>query len=779
MIMDEELRELFAQESQEHLEALEGGILQLEKTPDDQETRESVMREAHSLKGAARMLDLTEIELLSHKIESVLREQLNAASEFDTTTSSMLLQAIDGLRDLCKSALKENAPEVDVKALIASFDNTDDQDVDIPATPADKTQASKSEQPRPESIGDQAEPKGTDDERPPSATPSTKNTGKGAVSSVAAEKAESVAIVEAEKYRIETLRVKPERLDFLMNQVGELSVIQKRIESRQRTLEEIDVVWERLVRDFRSLLRRISAEEKAQNSKSDLDLDFMTKSIERLDPIIGDFTAGSAGDSGRLGQISGRIDEGVRKMRLLPLSILFEQFRRMVRDISHALGKEVDFDIDGGDVLVDKRIIEEIKDPLMHLLRNALNHGIELPSERSEAGKAEKGRIAVRGIQTATDVLIEVEDDGKGLDLDKIANKAIKLGLYSESDIKEMSPEQLRMLIFRSGLSTQDFITDISGRGVGLDVVRANVEGLKGELQVLSETGQGTSVRMHLPQRFATTDVVLVSVRQSIFGIPVENVHSVMMIQPEAMYEMEGCATFDIEGQPVSMTFASDLLELPERGKALIDNRKIPCVVIQYEDSQFGFLVDDVIEQQEIVMKPPGALLRRVNKVEGVGILGTGEICTILSPRDLTQSFSGTRGPASRDLAEETSVVRLLLVEDSMITRAQEKRILEDAGYNVTVAVDGSDGWNKLQEGIFDAVVSDIVMPKMNGFELTEKIRSDRKYADLPVILVTSLSSNEDRKKGLEAGASAYITKGGFDRNLLTETVGRLTGMPA
>jgi len=537
--------------------------------------------------------------------------------------------------------------------------------------------------------------------------------------------------------------------------------------------------------------------ENARRSSPDV---AVAERLEQLGAALDRFRSGAYEDSARLEYVAGQLEDGIRAIRLLPLSTIFNQFPRLVHDLAQEQQKEIELIVEGGETSADKRILEEMKDPLMHMLRNAIDHGIETPQQREQAGKPRGGTIRLKAWQTATHVVIEIGDDGRGLDLDAIKLAALKRGAGHERELAAMSTTQIQSLIFVSGFSTSTFVTDVSGRGVGLDVVRNNVARLKGNIQTESAPGQGLTLRVQLPVTLATARVLIAAVNGRSYAIPVEYVQISRMAQPNEIFTLEGRASLMLDGQAVSVARLADLLELsnaePPNADFGMRNAeltagafnsafRIPHSALEYSaivfllvgEERFGLIVDELIDEQEVVLKAQSAMLKRVRNVSGATLLETGEVCMVLNPLDLLKSLRkkavniGAAPPAEAVAAAKKL---LLLAEDSITTRTQEKRILEGAGYEVVTAVDGMDAFNKLGTRAFDAVVSDVVMPNLDGLALTAKIRQDRRYTELPVILVTSLASEEDQRRGLEAGANAYITKPSFDQQVLLDCLKRL-----
>ncbi len=748
MIEDKELRQMFRAESEEHIQRLEQGFLHLEKNGDDETAKEEVWREAHSLKGAARMLGLAEIEMLSHRLEDTLRAATRGELRLDPRWLDDLYTGLDAIRSLVAEAVSGTLATVNVSQVMAALSPDKEKRKEAPSPlPAESAKGPPKA----------SEPTGEDGAQEPEAVLEPHGP-KGQRSET------GVAHVE---YHIETIRVQPRQLDELMTQAGELIVTKTGIDQRLHDVEDLMACWEEYGRGLavrRRLLAELSEEEQA----------FSSHFTSRLEQIHGAMYE----DSTRLEAVTARLDEGIRRIRMLPLSTLFNLFPRMGRDISRELGKDIELIIEGGETSADKRILEELKDPLMHLIRNSLHHGIESQEERRRLGKPRIGTIHLRGYQTAASVVVEVEDDGGGIDLEKIKRAALHRKFYGEEELVGMTAQQIQSLIFLSGLSTQEMVTDISGRGVGLDVVRANIEALKGRLELDSVWQQSTTLRMVLPLTIATSHVMLVQVAQWLCAIPSGFVVGSRRLTPDALFSVEGRQTALIDEEAISVEPLIDLLELPapKGEESAAHGPYLYCVVVQADDEQLGLLVDAVVDVQEVVVKPPGALLKRVRNVSGSTILGSGEVCMILNPADLIRAVRRTTmaTPPEESVMAQGRRQVVLLAEDSLVTRTQEKRILEGAGYQVVVAVDGVDAYDKLSSHQVDGVVSDILMPNMNGFELTKKIRQDSRYKDLPVILVTTLSSDEDKRQGLAVGANAYITKATFEQTVLLETLKRL-----
>jgi len=728
MIEDKELRDLFRMECEEHLQCLDDGLLNLEHKPDDQALLEAIFRAAHSLKGAARMLDLGEIQTQAHALEDRLGAIKNGGLTVDRRLIDDLYQKLSAVRRLVREEVGLTGKTGDLMSQ-DHVDSIETEPPNYPATNENVEIAAKKNFPPIKQLP------------PPSADQTT-------------------------SFHIGTLRVDPKRLDALLTHAGELAIANVHIARRMRELDElIDAAeeWQRALKTNDPSLQKESLTQPG---------------MSRMRTMLTKLRAGLYEDSRRLDFVSEQIGNGIRTIRLLPFSTLFKLFPRLVHDLSQTQLKEVELVLEGAEVTADKRVLEELKDPIMHLLRNAVHHGIEEPEQRLAAGKPRRGKILLRASRSGDHIAVEVRDDGRGLDIAEIKRIALKQGLYSEEQLALMTSTQIQALIMMSGFTTAPFITEISGRGVGLDVVRANVEKLKGRAQLHSLPGQGVAFRLELPLTLATMRVQIIHAQGRNYALPLDAIRFSRRIKSDDIFTMAGRQTLLVDGQPVSIVKLVDLLELPSQKNAPAEVGY--CTFLRVENETLGLIVDDLLDETEVMLKPQCRLLKRIRNVSSTTILANGDVCPVLNPSDLLQSLykqyrqSGDLITDPDKATTKPSKKTLLLAEDSITTRTQEKRILESAGYEVVTAVDGLDAFNKFLAHRFDGVVSDVDMPNMNGLALAEAIRRHKQYADIPIILVTSLSSEADQRRGLEAGADAYLVKSAFDQKTLLDCLSRL-----
>lgn len=820
MIEDQELATLFKAESEEHLQKLDEGLLHLEVNPKDVTILEEVFREAHSLKGAARMLGVTDVESIAHHFEDTLGAARRGSSDLTSDTIDRLYQGLDSIRQLVHSAVTDEPVQVDVAMVLARLTGEipveglpekgerASSETIPPADPASPLEDNGDANPRLSStvgltqasqvleLGGQGWQQPFPETDPIGGVSLAVNEGASEIERMPARQVPMEQSVSSAPLQIDTLRVEHQKLDELMTLAGELTVMAARNARRFADFEEILALWEECNKEAQSSRSLLRLAESMPDSGSVTSLlksyQRQQEWLERLGSLLHRFRSVSTEDVIRLEFVGNELEEAITRVRLLPLSMVFNLFPRMVRDLSRSQTKEVQILIEGGATTADKRIIQEMKDPLMHMIRNAIDHGIESPDERELQGKPRTATIWLRSYQTETNIIIEIRDDGRGLNVTAIRQTALKRGIVREEELNTMNSEQVQSLIFAPGFSTSALITDVSGRGVGLDVVRENVERLKGSIRIESVFGVGCRFQIRLPITLATTRVLLVEVNGRPYAIPVDFVRGTLRVSRKEVFLIEGRETIVFEKQPVSIARLGDLLELRDSDvsnpKSQTPNPKSPtqnsqsymalqaCLILNVGDEQLGLLVDGLLDEQEIVLKPLGGLLKRVRNVAGATILGTGEVCMVLNPQDLRRTVrrKGTPAAPVHEIEETTRRQAILLVDDSITTRTQMKRIMEGAGYEVVIAVDGLDGLNKLNSRPFDGIVSDIQMPNMDGFTFTERIRHDPRNQELPVIMVTSLASDEDKRRGVEVGANAYITKGTFDQKTLLDTLRRL-----
>ncbi len=467
------------------------------------------------------------------------------------------------------------------------------------------------------------------------------------------------------------------------------------------------------------------------------------------------------------------LSEAMKQALLMPMDALVGHFPRMVRDLARQQGKDAVCEIEGGEIAVDRRILEILNDPFMHVLRNALDHGIESPEERTRAGKPEHGMVRVRIERQGTGLVrIEISDDGRGVDVDELRDKAVGAGILDADRTATLSREELLGLVFLSDLSTAREVSTISGRGLGMAIVRSKVEQAGGHVGIASDKGKGTVLTIVVPVTLTSFAGVVVSAGGRRFVAPMDSMTRLVRADTASIRQSGGRKLFSHGGEVLPLATLAEILSIPERESPETDVRNV--LVVRGGDDVAAIVVDEVLEEQEVVLKDLGPQLKRVRHIAGVTTLGTGDLAPVLQMSDVVSAVvrPGVRlaRPAASAPAEKKTP-RILVVEDSITSRMLIKNVLEAAGYEVLTAVDGMEGFATLGSTPLDLVVSDVEMPRLDGFGLTEKIRADARLADMPVVLVTSLDSREHRERGLNAGANAYIVKSKFDQSNLLDVI--------
>jgi two-component system chemotaxis sensor kinase CheA len=783
---DEFLKRLLATfriEADEHLSAISSGLLELEKAPAGEsaaEIVERVFREAHSLKGAARAVNLKDIESVCQSLENVFAGLKNHRLTVSPALFDLLYQVIDTLGRLATA--DAGTPESRQSAIATLIRRFDDALKGPGVSPAPQQLAATAHAHAVELNSNGGVVAAALDSTALSAQPPVP-------ASAAPEKAGKPAGVQpppSAPQAAGTVRVSTVKLDALMRQVEEL--LTPRLASAQRAVElreAASVLAARLKERGRlqPALRLIERTGKAQRGSRELpklleyldsELLFLKALEERLTRLI----RSTEHDQRTLAGMSDNLLRDAKEMQLLPFASLLESFPRLVRDLARGQGKAVAFTIQGDEIEIDRRILEEMKDPLIHLLRNCLDHGIEPAATRGDQGKPPQGSITLAVAQKdGGKIEILVADDGAGIDAAKVRLSARKLGLVVADEAETLADASALALVFRSGVTTSPIITDISGRGLGLAIVREKVERLGGSVAIDSHPGSGTSFRITLPLTLANFRGVLVRTGEQLFVLPAAGIERVVRVAPADIRTVENRETLALGGQALSLVWLSDVLEQPYN-RASGNGLQAAVAVLRQDATRIAFRVEEVLGEQAVLVKTLGPQLGRVRNVAGACVLGTGQVVPVLNVADLLKSAVQRPARSSTDVAAEPAVASeqpsILVVEDSITSRSLLKNILESAGYHVATAVDGIDAYTALKSAAFDLVVSDVEMPRMDGFDLTAKVRADQQLKELPVVLVTALESREYRERGIDVGANAYIVKSSFDQSNLLEVVRRL-----
>jgi len=763
--IQKQLLSAFQIEAQERIEAMFSGLSDLEGAEPGEipETvLDTVYREAHSLKGAARSVNLLAIESLCQEMENIFAavkaDSLQMSRElFDTLHAAVrVIEQAAAPTENQDNVSSQIHPMVQSLAEFASariFD-TPSPKADAKAPSGDAIAKAGKAEPRP---GPDEGAEASDEKKP-----------------------------AAKALFSQSVRISTDKLDALLLKTEELITYKQtsaehlnQLTQLQEMIREWRQQWKIFQNDFRQLQGL-----KSHGGVIDRTIQFIDNARETMQDLDLRVKQRAAAFEYNRRHFKGLIDDllsETKKTALLPFSTLFTAFPRMVREIAHDQGKSVELKLSGDAIEVDKRILEGIKDPLMHLLRNAIDHGIESPATRRKNNKPEKGSIQITASQLESNhVCLEIVDDGRGVDAAAIKADAVKKGIVTTDAVETLSDAEAFNLIFRSGISSTTMVTEISGRGLGMSIVRESLENLGGLISIASEAGMGTTFLITLPVTLATFRGVLIEVSGRLFILPNAHISHSMHILPEAIQTVENQNMISFNAHPLALVFLADILGLPASDAQTGRNKHktIPVVVLENGNRQIAFGVDAVLNEQEVLVKSLGKQLKKVRHISGATFLGNAQVVPILNINELLESASGQSASAPKPRAitaqAADSPKSILIVEDSFTSRTLLKNILEASGYQIQTAIDGTDGLSRLKSQHFDAVVSDVEMPRMGGLELTENIRADKALADLPVILITSLDSPKDKERGVEVGADAYIVKGSFDQSNLLEMLNRL-----
>jgi len=758
----------FQEEATDLLQRLNEGIITLEADPGNRPLIDQWLRDAHTLKGSSRMVGLIEISDIAHRMEDIMVKVREGAMAYTGDMTDSFFEALDTVVFLAEHAGKPSAAEADVEGVTARLtaiaESAAPASVEAPGqTPA--AAPARSAKPEPVVVETTEEPDAADE--PGGETPAEQ----GAPGTQREDKLQSKEQT--------TVRIRTNQVDRLLNLVSEVVISQIRAEQRVRDLRAASLGAGDALQVWGRIKTMLSALPHDDQSVADIDLHALDGMLMALRKDLVEVAKDYADDSSRNSTVVSDLQQQAMELRMLPVSTVFNSFPRAMRDLARTFNKDVDLIIEGGDTELDKKVLEEINDPLVHIMRNAVDHGVEPAADRIAAGKPPKGTIKLSARQEGDHIIIEIADDGAGIDPAKVKAAALRKGYISESEAKAMSDREARYLILEKGFSTAAIITEISGRGVGMDVVREYVvERLKGALDVESELGRGTTFRLTIPLTLAIIRALLLRVGGQAFALPTSSIEETSRVERSAIIKVEGHEVIRRQRRTVPLVHLRDILGVESADDSGL--AKIPIATLGFSGHRIGLIVDEFVGEQQIVIKTLGSHLKRIDNVAGVTILGAGEVVPILNVPDLMtngRQLTGARIRRAGAVAgpEKKGPSRILICEDSFTTRELERSIFEAAGYEVETATDGAMGLARLREGLNpDAVVTDVQMPNMTGFELTRAIKADDALKAIPVIIVTSLERDEEKAEGISAGADAYITKSVFNQDTLLDTVERL-----
>ncbi|MFI8481567.1 hybrid sensor histidine kinase/response regulator [Pseudomonas sp. NPDC078700] len=753
---DASLLELFRMEAEAQTQVLDAGLLVLERDPTHAGQLEACMRAAHSLKGAARIVGLDEGVNVAHVMEDLLVGAQEGLLRLQSDHVDALLQGSDALLRIGQVGLStEQQAQLSehVSNLVARL-----QALFGAAVPARaKTPPSTPAQPQAKPEMPQAEPivSTTDDSSAAESAQGSTSDARGRVLRVSAERLDHLLDMSG-KSLVEFQRIKP--LSESLARLKRLHATTKRALDalREATLESsMDVHAQALLGESRGLLGE--CQQMLMQHMEAFD-EFAWQGEKRTQALY----------------------DAALTSRMRPFADVLSGQMRMVRDLGRSLGKQVSLETEGENTQVDRDVLERLESPLTHLLRNAVDHGIESPEQRINAGKPAEGAIKLRARHHAGMLVLELQDDGGGVDLERLKQSIRDRKLSTAETIVQLSEEELLAFLFLPGFSMREHVTEVSGRGVGLDAVMHEIRQLRGSVRMQQQAGQGSVFIIEVPLTLSVVRSLVIEIGAEAYAIPLAHIEHMLRLEQDQIVQLEGRQHFWYENRHVGLIAASQLLQ---KAEGRVDQEGISVVLINDRDMLYGLTVERFIGERTLVVMPLDPRLGKVRDVSAGALLDDGTPVLILDVEDLCSSIAKLLGSGnlqrvnSRDKqASGRARKRVLVVDDSLTVRELERKLLLNRGYEVAVAVDGMDGWNALRAESFDLLITDIDMPRMDGIELVSLVRRDSRLQSLPVMVVSYKDREEDRQRGLDAGADYYLAKASFHDEALLDAVQVLIG---
>ena len=768
-LSDMTMMDLFRMEAENHCQSLSTDLLALEENPTSQEHLGSMMRAAHSMKGAAKIVELDAVVGLAHAMEDVFTAAQIESFAIDRNDIDLLLKGVDTLKNIARVPeaesekwLAEHIGAIDI--LIKTYNDLCHNKTTKRQTPA-KPEQKITVPPAP--LPDQEKKKAAAETVLPSPeTPSAKKP----------------ALRKEDKDGLRAVRVSAQNMERMMGLAGELLIESRWLPTFSKELLRLKYHQDELhqaIDYLRDNIAKLGVEDFAGSLLTDLHqkLDLcrmmLLQDMEVLEVHASHATT-----------ISHRLYKEVITSKMRPFLEGTRGFPRMVRDVAKELGKDVHFEIIGNDTMVDRDILEKIEAPLNHLLRNALDHGLETPEERQAQGKPPKGTLRLEARHSAGMLSITVSDDGRGIDLENVRQMIIDKKMCAREIAEELSNLELLEFLFLPNFSTKKTVSKVSGRGVGMDVVHNVVNEVRGMVRSSTTLGKGSTFELQLPLTLSVLRALLVEIDGEPYGFPLVSIDHVMQLPQKLIKVVEGRQYFDFNEKRIGIVSARQIFNTPLK-TLTNEDEDLFIIVLSDRLNQYGLTVDRLMGVRDLVVQTLDPRLGKIKDIGSGAILEDGSPILIIDVddvfRSMDQLISGNRLRRIGKLDDsdmKKKIKRILVADDSITVREVEKKMLSARGYDVDVAVDGMEAWNIIRENDYDLIVSDIDMPRMNGFELVENIKNDPNLLQLPVIIVSYKDSEEDRIHGLEAGADYYLTKGSFKDETLVQAVLDLIGEP-
>lgn len=716
-----ELIETFKIELHEQLQIITEALLYLEKNHQEDteffKKIDAVFRAAHNMKGASRGLGIDNVGKIFHHLETLFSNIKNKKILITPDIVDLCLESVDALNSAMRAFINHEKLPFDLDDLAARLDS--DNAVKAEAAPINKHYSPNDEQ----------------------------------------------------NNASTTIRVSLEALDQISALMEEIQVNKISMDENYLELNKISFHIQKLTDINKHISTEGFVDKNLQKIMqiNKINLDEINVAIRQLlkslSPHINEFA-----------MLSNSLQNEFRTLRLVPASELLRTFPRSVRDLAHELNKQVELEIKGEDVKIDKMILDGLKDPLIHLLRNAIDHGIEPVETRKKQGKPDAGHVRIQITEEGNQVLIIVQDDGAGIDVKKITEVAEKKNILSHAELENMNKDDCLEVIFKPGFSTKEIITDVSGRGIGLNVVKENLENLKGNVSVQTELGKGTTFLLRVPLTLTSERGLMITCGGDVYAIPISHIEKVLTLTAQQIVDVSASQAIILDKHPIPLRSLANILHV--ESAELLNKEKYAVIVLKKTWQTAAILVDEIKGEKEIVIKPLQAPLSNSSFFAGGTLAANGKVILVLNTNTLIDMALHTqtvhRVNVQDDSQQEKIKPKILVVDDSITTRTMEKNVLEYKNYDVMTAVNGKEAWDLLQKENFSLLITDASMPVMDGFTLTEKVKQSPSLSKLPVIIVTSLDSPAEKKRGIDAGANAYVVKNEFESDALIKIVEQL-----
>ena len=790
----------FYEESYENLSKIANRLVDLESTPDSLEIINELFRFVHTVKGGARLLKIVKIEKLSHSVENLLDLLRNQKFEVTPVHIDYLLEARSAISEMIEEVASKGPIRTRIAPLVRKLNEACGIGLPAPTTqPVSKIESSELKEPTSEKQTDISVKQELSPTIPKQDQIVTK---------------EKEPVVRIKERQVESIRVSIDKLDEVINTASELSISRIQFQEQitnisrmtrdikrslvnaeefdsKKLLERISRSNETLISEIKSqlgkngstiadnvltdLVYRFFNEMKAEVSRNELsqseELTLLLISFQELKNSM-------MKNVENLETLTSKLQNEVMNFRMVPISTLFERFPSLVRDMARQAGKKLKMVLYGQETELDRVMINTLLDPLLHILRNSIDHGLEEPVDRIKAGKNETGIINLSAYYQGSYAVIEIKDDGRGIDTDAVLKRAIERGLVTEERVSSLSQKEIIEFIFAPGFSTAEKLTEMSGRGVGMDVVMSTIKSLQGSIEVQTKRGQGTTLFLKIPLTLAVVRVLLFETGSQLLAFPMTNVDEILTVSREEIETVGSKFLYHLRSEVISLVPISELLNIPHLA---FFKEEIPVIILSDGVQKVGLIVDSLLGRQEIVIKNLGNLLKKVPFIMGCTILSDRRLVLILNPRELIDVAIREKDklenkPSSFKMLKKEDPLSILVVDDSPMQRKSIKSILARAGYLVDEAENGFEAMKMVRVKKYSLFCVDLVMPLMDGFDLVSRLKSLPLYKSIPVIVITSKNSTEDKERGLKIGANEFLEKP-VDPDLLTDLVKRYIGI--